>query len=182
MDLSILDCIKLILVPSSIKLDCEIFKHLGTTINVSGMLDFEVDIRSAEVLKNVVDALEIIEKELRSLGGVRLTKLEVDHEKVFDVVEYNKNGEKRKLIIPYTIHCFAIFEAEENLEEKYKKEKERDGLFWYKFFYLNLDDKLSKISARVSENNVKVEKNRVMIEFFVSPPSKVHEKARELSF
>ncbi|MBO8161779.1 MAG: hypothetical protein H0Z24_09120 [Thermosipho sp. (in: Bacteria)] len=144
------------------------------------MLDFEIDIKSVEVLKNVANALKIIEEELRTLGRVRLVKLGVEYEEVFDVVEYDSNKEKKRLIIPYTVNCLAIFEAEENLEEKFKEEKEKDPLFWYRFFYINLDDKLSKISARVSDNNVKIEENRVIIEFSVSPPFKVHEKAREL--
>lgn len=142
------------------------------------ILDFEVDIKSVEVLRNVADALEIIEKELKRLSRVRLVKLEVEHEEVFDVIEHDSNKEKKRLIIPCTVNCLAIFEAEEDLEEKYKKEIEREPLFWYKFFYLELDDKLSKISARVSENNVKVMENRVIIEFFVPPPLNVSEKAR----
>jgi len=145
------------------------------------ILDFEVDIKSVEVLENVINALEIIEKELKRLSRVRLVKLEVNYEEVFDIVEYDSNKEKKRLIIPYTVHCIAVFEAEEDLEEKYKKEKERDGLFWYRFFYINLDDKLSKISARVSENNVKVMENRVIIEFFVPPPPIVFKKSDELS-
>ena len=145
------------------------------------MLDFEVDIRSTEVLRNVADALEVVEEELRTLSKVSLIKLEVNYEKVFDVVEYDSNKEKKRLIIPYTVNCLAVFEAEENLEEKYKKEVEREPLFWYKFFYLELDEKLTVVNARISDNNVKIDKNKIIIEFFVSPPSNVFKKSDELS-
>ena len=140
------------------------------------MLDFEVDIKSVEVLKNVANALKIIEEELKRLSRVRLVKLEVNYEKVFDVVEYDSNKEKKRLIIPCTVNCLVIFEAEEDLEVKYKKEKEKDPLFWYKFFYLELDEKLTVVNARISDNNVKIDKNKIMIEFFVSPPSNVFKR------